>query len=235
MDKCKIIAIDGIDGSGKTTLCEHVAALAKSFGYEEEDVVILKALGSGEVGKALRSRLLHGDGVTKKQQVVYMATSLVDTFAYQIPELMNTKKLIIVDRYISSFFSYQINEGIFSLKTGLATDIFYELLNNLLRPDIFIYTDISVARSIFNLTKRSDASNEALNVFDDLDVEEKQRIINQFELFFNNYRSPKFKTKRDCELDVLKYSVGVLLTRWLSGKGKKIIKDDFKKAYMVAH
>lgn len=109
MPRGRVIAIDGIDGCGKTTLCKYVQSrLTEQFG----ETIVLPALGAGIIGKAVRNHLLHSKvEISHHGAALWVASAQYETIFYEAEPLLADGKNVVLDRYISSYFSYQCFGG----------------------------------------------------------------------------------------------------------------------------
>jgi dTMP kinase len=173
----KFIAVDGIDGSGKTTICNYIA--------DAIDGRVMTAFGEGPIGKEVRKVIL-----TKDQKLPNSVSSslifaaVVESFhLYVMPALRNGEN-IILDRFMGSTYSYQVHSH---PKDNLYNEywrIYTEMLK-LATPDIYIYMDVSIVNSNKRLSNRSD-----LNYLDTVSNGVKEKLIEGFRYFSRNLILP---------------------------------------------
>lgn len=101
-----LIAIEGIDGSGKTTLTKIIQERLLNEG---KAVFVLPSGGSGsdEIEAQLRKIVVaENNGITKNTEaLIYFASLAQKVEQYILPELC-TGKIVIVDRFVLSTFVF---------------------------------------------------------------------------------------------------------------------------------
>lgn len=133
--KGKFIVIDGIDGSGKTTICKMMN-INKNFICTNEP--------SGFFREIIKSDLLKN----KVSPIVDSMLFAIDRYFHtnEIKNLIESGINVISDRYILSSYAYQIASGL--------TKEFIDLINvNVIIPDLTIILDIIPEISINRVKK----------------------------------------------------------------------------------
>jgi dTMP kinase len=137
------IALEGIDGTGKTTQCP---LLSKWFRTQGVDVIQCADPGGTSVGDKLRSLLLghHGEMETLCEALLFMAskTELVNQV---IRPALNRKQAVITDRYLLSTIAYQGYAG------GVDVEELWRIgrfATGGLEPDVSIILDMSVPHAL---------------------------------------------------------------------------------------
>jgi dTMP kinase len=131
------ISLEGIDGSGKTTLKENLLALmARNY-----QVIGIREPGGTVISEKIRDMLLdvRNDGIIGKTEALLYATARSQLVEEIIRPALIQGKIIIADRYMDSTIAYQ--------GYGRGLDIkFLEDLNQLctggLKPDLTLLLDI---------------------------------------------------------------------------------------------
>lgn len=98
-----IIVVEGIDGSGKTTLAERLAKLFPCPLFRFPN-------GSDPLGAPIRAWLAHAWHATEADPYVFQALQVVNRIA-TLPQLKETP-VAIVDRWIPSGFVYGQEDGV---------------------------------------------------------------------------------------------------------------------------
>jgi dTMP kinase len=171
-----LINIEGIDGSGKTTLINN---LKKSL---SKDLVITHNWRDTELGKEIWS-LLDKSRANKEKNLpstwsyIFLIFAAFDELVKKIinPNLI-TDKIIIIDRYLDSTLVYQGLEG------DLGVDVLQEVMEKTIdvpRPDITFILDIDPQKAQERLNKRKKETGEYSN-WDSLKLEFHQRIRNYY-------------------------------------------------------
>lgn len=146
------IVVEGLEGSGKTTLC---LALQEYFGqtYPDREVCITRAPGSTPLGLAIRGLLLNPDiTISPRSEALLFAADLYEHLTKTIEPALAENKIVISDRYYLSTIAYQ------AYGRSIGPAWIYKLLNPILmsqvKPDLILLLDIPVAESICRLKAR---------------------------------------------------------------------------------
>lgn len=149
----KLIVLEGIDGSGKTTQAEN---LVQMFTKEDKEVVYTKEPTDGVIGKMIRDILAGKMQVTP---VAFQYLFVADRAVHQeeIIELLKAGKTIISDRYFWSAIAYGISdrEAVDYDNTGkflLVAQSVLSFYNQFIIPDRTLYLDISVEKACERLS-----------------------------------------------------------------------------------
>lgn len=96
------IAIEGVDGSGKTTAIEIIKELAP-------DAVFTREPGGTKLGEELRQYLLHREDVevSPMAEAMLLAASRTQHMKEVILPALEAKKVVITDRFTMSSYVYQ--------------------------------------------------------------------------------------------------------------------------------
>lgn len=100
----RLIAIEGCEGAGKTTLIEALASVV-SLQYE---VLVLREPGSTVVGEELRNLLLQTKGrLGGKTELMLFLAARVQLIEEKIEPALKRGSIVFVDRYNASTIAYQ--------------------------------------------------------------------------------------------------------------------------------
>lgn len=187
----KMIVLDGIDGSGKTThvswivdwLREH--AKKKSLqvnGLEFQNAITTREPGGTQFGEILREIILHQD-MTKEAETLLMFASRHQHLLELVFPALKRGVWVICDRFTDSTFAYQ----------GIAKGVdltFLKLLESYIQsnwyPDLTILFDLPVHVAIERRSKRklsqstADLSDTSSSIGD--------RFETQDQIFFERVR-----------------------------------------------
>jgi dTMP kinase len=152
----RLIAVDGIDGSGKTTLVERIYELLLE---EIPDVQIIRCalLGPGSISAIVRSAIeQRGQDRSKTTMAVWMASAILETYHLWIKPQLDAGHYVIVDRWIGSYLAYQC----YAEGTPIASSLYYHaLLKELVQPGLYIWCDPGMDTVEARLAKRSNLSS----------------------------------------------------------------------------
>ena len=119
------ITIEGIEGSGKSTLIRGLAAVLESGGHE---VVCTREPGATEIGRALRSILLKAvdPAPGTLTEVFLFAADRAQHVTEVIRPALAAGKVVLCDRYTDSTLAYQgggrgVDRGLLETMNELAT------------------------------------------------------------------------------------------------------------------
>ncbi|GAA4515082.1 hypothetical protein GCM10023159_24650 [Brevibacterium yomogidense] len=155
------VAIEGGDGTGKSTQIHLLADALRDRGHAE--VVTTREPGGTEAGRMLRSVVLDGDGVTPRAEALVFAADRAHHVASLIRPIVARGGIVITDRYIDSSRAYQAagrelgDDEIVALSTWATEG---------LRPDLTIVLDANPAVTRQRTSSRGDENHlDALDHF----------------------------------------------------------------------
>jgi dTMP kinase len=98
------VTFEGLDGSGKTTQAELLAATLRAEG---EDVVATREPGGTELGEGIRDLVLHGGEVVPWAEALLYAASRAQHVEKVIRPALARGASVVCDRYLDSSVAYQ--------------------------------------------------------------------------------------------------------------------------------
>lgn len=150
------ITVEGIDGTGKSSLCKNVKETLSS----KYSVVLTKEPGGTQLGKGLRATLLQKDvAMCDKAEFLLFATDRAQHFHQIIEPNVQAGALVISDRCADSSLVYQ------GYGRGLNIEMIKTVNNwamNGRQPDLVIYLKLSAKVAY----ERMAARNVPLNSFE---------------------------------------------------------------------
>ncbi len=175
-----LIAIEGIDGSGKSTLTSNVYTHLKEQNFP---VIITKEPGGSALGKQLREILqTQTRPLSAKAEYLLFAADRAEHFQKVISPHLQQHNIIISDRSSDSSLVYQ------GYGRGLEVDMIDQVngwAKNGLCPDLTFYINVSPECAQKRLTLR----NEKLTVFEQEDLAFTKRLIHGFSEVFKNRKN----------------------------------------------
>lgn len=184
-----ILAVDGIDGSGKTTLLDNLERFINDR-MPGKSVLRLKTLGSGPMGELIRDRVLNTEKYDPEHDCLYMSMAIVELFQYHLPKIRDNYDYILIDRYIGSYYAYQVNLNSELDMNLFARDIYRKYLRGsaiLNWPlDFYIYLKVSPDVAVNRLIERE--GSKLKDRFDG--INDKISLLNGFNEY---HRTDLFK------------------------------------------
>jgi dTMP kinase len=156
-----LIAIEGIDGSGKTTLAQSVHAQLTQQGF---DTVLTREPGDTALGKEIRELVLsQTTPISPKAEFLLFAADRAQHFSELVIPALEKKKLVISDRLADSSLAYQgYGRGLFiptlRIINSFAMNTLEEKYINPYTPDIKIFIRVPVKVALERCKKRSSLS-----------------------------------------------------------------------------
>lgn len=139
MDRGMFIVIDGIDGTGKSTIAKILRDLFEDNGM---DCLPTKAPGGTEIGRTVRKLLLSPDNNLVKHAMPFLfMADMFQTYQEFIIPLIARGTTIICDRWIYSTYAYQVHPNKLWFPY---IDTIQAMFNLLPKPDISIIIDSPV-------------------------------------------------------------------------------------------
>ncbi len=144
------ISFEGLDGSGKTTQAQLLAARLEAEGAE---VVITREPGGTPLGEEIRNLVLHGGDMAPWAEAALYAASRAQHVEELIRPALARGATVLCDRYVDSSVAYQ------GIARGLGLDRVLEL--NLaavggLMPDHTILIDIESKSAVARMSEERD-------------------------------------------------------------------------------
>ena len=150
----RFIAVEGIDGAGKTTLIEHIVSYLYDSGISDS-VLHVREPGSSTVGNTCRSLLLSGasQGNIHTDIVLMCVSRSVMLNTLVRPHLRSnlhgipTSTVAISDRYIDSTWAYQVYPSLAESGVVRTLESAERELNIDILPGLTIYLKLDVETS----------------------------------------------------------------------------------------
>ena len=163
VDRSILVAFEGIDGAGKTTLSRNLAAA-----FHKPDPLITKEpTDRNEWGRRLRRTTKEGR-LPKDVEIELFHKDRIDHLKNEIKPNLNKGRIVICDRYIDSTLAYQCEDA------DEADHLYRQMLPDILVPDITFILSCDVQTGLDRITKRDGPIENAFETYDTL---EKARII----------------------------------------------------------
>ncbi|MFP2961849.1 dTMP kinase [Myxococcus sp. 1LA] len=170
-----LVAIEGIDGAGKTTQAGRLEAALRSGGHR---VVSTKEPTNGPWGRKLRESATSGR-MSPAEELGLFIRDRKEHVETLIQPSLDAGMIVIVDRYYFSTAAYQGARGMNPLELLRQNEAFAP------KPDLLVLLDVEPQLGIQRIRKRGDKENdfeqetglrEAARIFRELDYPYLMRI-----------------------------------------------------------
>lgn len=146
-----LVSLDGIDGVGKSTQIQRLAAYLQSRGYE---VLCVRDPGSTPIGARLREILLDSDlQLHRRTEAMLFMASRCEMIETTIRPALKSGKVVISDRFLLANVVYQ------SVGGDVAASRLWEMgrwANHGLSPDLTLLLDMPADASMKRLDRATD-------------------------------------------------------------------------------
>ncbi|QJC38025.1 dTMP kinase [Enterobacteriaceae endosymbiont of Donacia marginata] len=163
MNKKKFIVIEGINGAGKTTICNYIIKLLKNFNIK--NIIKTHEPGGTPIAEKLRKiiKFSQGEKISYKTELLLIYAARLQLLDNIIRKNININ-WILSDRYDLSTYAYQIGGRNINKKNILFLQNF---IKNNIKPDIIIYLDVNpvIALQRINNKNYDRIEKESINFF----------------------------------------------------------------------
>jgi len=137
------VAIEGIDGSGKSTVISHLAGILPR-------VYATREPSGGPIGRLIREWALRGGSSDPHVDALLFAADRIEHYRREIEPKIRENFLVITERYIESSIAYQ---G----AAGVPID-FIKYINSLVpKPDLTVILDVDPQIAVERISRRGGA------------------------------------------------------------------------------
>ncbi len=134
------VAVEGIDGSGKSTVIGLLAEMLPR-------VYVTKEPSGGPIGRLIREWALRGGSIDPHVDALLFAADRIEHYRREIEPKLRENFLVVTERYIESSIAYQGAAGV-SIE-------FIKYVNSLVpRPDLTIILDVDPEIAIARIARR---------------------------------------------------------------------------------
>lgn len=155
LDKPGFITVDGADGSGKSTVVNHIVKRLEEAGISN---LFTPVLQGGPAGREVYKRML-GKKEHKEEDLSFilgMATCIQETYEDRVLPALEEGFVFICDRYLPSYYSYQAAAS-GSMLAKQIHQVLYRTMTR--RPDLYLFLDVDTDISIQRLSHRKNQSD----------------------------------------------------------------------------
>lgn len=185
-----LIAVEGIDGAGKTTIAGYIKSVLEDFGFRAD---VLKEPSDSEYGRAIKNAKSRYP--PEKELELFIKDRIVDVNENILPRI-NSSITVIMDRYYYSNVAYQGALGIDP------DEILRKNEEIAPKPDLTILLDVSPETALKRIRSRKEVT-----LFERKDYLEKVRKIflriKSREIRVVDAEQPLEKVKEECYFLIL--------------------------------
>ena len=135
-----LVAVEGIDGSGKSTVIGLLAEMLPR-------VYVTKEPSDGPIGRLIREWALRGGSVDPYVDALLFAADRIEHYRREIEPKLRENFLVVTERYVESSIAYQGAAGV-SIE-------FVKYINSFVpRPDLTIILDVDPEIAIARIARR---------------------------------------------------------------------------------
>jgi dTMP kinase len=149
LDKGVLIAIEGIDGAGKTTQAERIASCLSATGLP---VLRTKEPTDGPWGRKLRASA-HSGRLSAQEELALFVSDRKEHIQNVIGPALSSGKIVIVDRYYFSTVAYQGARGVSTEEILRLNEDFAP------QPDLLVFLDVDPVVGLQRIFGRGDKGN----------------------------------------------------------------------------
>lgn len=154
------ITIEGIEGSGKSTLRSKLADFVRS---SDREVIITREPGATDLGRSLRNILLSPEtkNLSSHAELMLFCADRAQHVEEVIRPALERGAVVLCDRYVHSTLAYQ------GYGRGLDMEILSSISNFVtggLMPDMVLLLDLDPAKALGRVQTRAEKSTLSFNV-----------------------------------------------------------------------
>ncbi len=175
--KGKFIVFEGGEGGGKTT---QVKRLAEKLQKDGKEVIITHEPGGTELGKEIRSMLLHRkEKIHGRTEVLLFCADRAHHIETVIRPALKAGEIVICDRFSGSTFAYQCyGRGLGNLEKIKMVD---EYARDGINPDLVIFLDVPPEIGLKRVSKDVDSGvRKDFTKFEEEKIKFHQTVRNGF-------------------------------------------------------
>ena len=178
----KLIAIDGINGCGKSTLAAALVSSLKEKLNVEVELIRNPDTPFREVIFGLKDH--------RPEQLLLLAAAHIGTYR-KIRKAMQEGKWVVVDRYMASLYAYQVAGSDWQYSSGTvryltSSNIAKQQNCQYVRPDFYIHLNIPLDVCLKNRGVRNDAATSTeVDPFENIDTDFERNVAIGYHEYFS--------------------------------------------------
>lgn len=171
-----LIAIEGIDGAGKSTLARLLSQRLQDSGYE---TVVTKEPGGTATGKEIRAIVQNTHHLDPKTEFLLFAADRAQHIKEVVKPALDLGKIVISDRMADSSLAYQ---GFGRQGNVAMIELVNRWVMDEVAPNSVIYLRIDPQTAFLRIRAR----NEKMSQFEQEKISFFERVVAGFEEIFKN-------------------------------------------------
>lgn len=108
MTRGRLLALEGLDGCGKSTQCEAIVAALRGAGV---DIVVTREPTAGAWGRRIRAMARGGETVAPEEELRWFVADRREHVARVVEPALAAGRSVVTDRYFLSTVAYQGARG----------------------------------------------------------------------------------------------------------------------------
>jgi len=137
------VAIEGIDGSGKSTIISHLAGILPR-------VYATREPSGGPIGKLIKEWALRGGSSDPHVDALLFAADRIEHYRWEVKPKLMEGFLVVTERYVESSIAYQGAAGV--------PINFIKYINSLVpKPDLTVILDVDPQIAVERISRRGGA------------------------------------------------------------------------------
>lgn len=218
-----VIAVDGIDGSGKTTVISILKEiLSNGYFSKVQNLKIPKAMHvikQSDIGKAVYKMAIDHRPMSDDSNALFMAAAIEDTIQNHVLPRINEGENTILDRWISSYLAHQYRAENIRLAPYIYDTFFkthYESRKRNRLVDLYIYCYTDHETSLDRLIK------DPIRDVNHIDLKPKkyrEKVISGFDEYYQEFEGNKILIDtRTASVDDIKTTLEDILVTTSQGQ-----------------
>lgn len=144
----RLVVFEGLDGCGKSTQLERVAAALRAAGH---DPLVTREPTDGPWGRRIREMARSGQAIDPEEELRWFLEDRREHAAAELRPALAAGRLILCDRYFLSTVAYQGARGLDWRKILVASEAEFPL------PDLVLIFDLAPAAALERVRARGAA------------------------------------------------------------------------------
>ncbi len=169
----KLIVLEGIDGSGKTT---QARALLRRMRYRGWNAVFFREPSRSRWGREIRRKAAHAGSLTPEEELDLFVKDRRENVERNLKPALRRGQIIVLDRYFFSTMAYQGAKGIDPEKIRRINEKFA------VAPDLVIVLDIPAGEGLGRIEGRRKKD----------ELFEREDYLARVREIFKGLRGPRF-------------------------------------------